>query len=80
MGFKINSERVKFRKKYCKVIKNRSDNDALIKLVRLLANLMTVEKIGTDFIINRMAYFKDILRKTKAILSFKSLDVHSVTY
>ena len=57
---------------------HRSDNDALIKIIRLLANLMTVEKIGIDFIANRMVYYKDILKKIKVFFSTKDIDVHNV--
>lgn len=56
----------------------RSDTDALIKLIRLLANLMTVEKIGTDFITNRMVYYKDILKKIKIVFTTRDIDIHSV--
>lgn len=39
---------------------------------------MTVEKIGTDFITNRIVYYKDILKKMKAIFSTRDIDIHSV--
>ena len=39
---------------------------------------MTVEKIGIDFIMNRMVYFKDILKKMKIVLSTKDIDAHAV--
>lgn len=39
---------------------------------------MTVEKIGVDFITNRMVYYKDILKKMKVVLSTKDIDAHAV--
>lgn len=43
-----------------------------------MANLMTVEEIGMDFITNRMVYYKDTLKKLKMVFTTKDIDVHSV--
>jgi len=39
---------------------------------------MTVEKIGVDFIMNRMVYYKDILKKIKMVFATKDIDAHNV--
>lgn len=41
---------------------------------------MTVEKIGTDFITNRMVYYKDILKKIKIVFTTRDIDIHSVSF
>lgn len=47
--------------------------DAMIKIIRLIANLMTVEEIGLDLIKNKNSFYKDIIKKLKLILQNKDI-------
>lgn len=59
-------------------MKKESDVDALVKIIRLLANLFTVNEIGQDIYVNRAAHFKDLVRKLKELLEKKcSLAQHA---
>lgn len=51
-----------------KAMQKESDQSALIKIVRLIANLLTVEEIGQDIINVKANYYKDMIMKIKLIL------------
>jgi ABC-type transporter Mla maintaining outer membrane lipid asymmetry ATPase subunit MlaF len=52
-------------------MKKESDIDALVKIIRLIANLFTVNEIGQDIYVNRGIHFKDLIRKLKELLEKK---------
>lgn len=49
-------------------MKKESDVEALVKIIRLLANLFTVNEIGQDIYLNRGIHFKDMMKKLKDLL------------
>ncbi|KAL4489170.1 hypothetical protein ABPG73_005657 [Tetrahymena malaccensis] len=51
-----------------KIMQKESDSEALIKLLRLIANLMTVQEIGTHLITKKGVYYHDLIKKCKLIL------------
>jgi hypothetical protein len=50
-----------------------NDQDAQIKLIRLLANLFTLDKIGIDFITKHTPKYKAILQKLNNLISEKKI-------
>lgn len=42
-----------------------------MKIIRLLANLFTVNEIGQDIYLNRGNHFKDLIKKLKELLEKK---------
>ena len=68
MGFQIIIKRVKIKYNY---ILFRSDSEALMKIIRLIANLLTVEEIGNDIVIKKGIYYKDLVKKLKMLLTKK---------
>jgi hypothetical protein len=59
-----------------KTLEKENDSDALLKLMRLLANLMTIPQIGSDFVSKKENYFKDLLKKVKGLLDTKNIESH----
>ena len=56
----------------------KEDNlDAFLKIMRMLANFMTIPQIGQDFFSKKEIYFKDVLKKVKFILENKK-DQHEL--
>lgn len=53
-----------------------NDSDALLKIMRLFANLLTIPQIGQDFATKKELYFKDLLKKLKGLLDTKSIEKH----
>ena len=53
------------------VMKKESDVEALVKIIRLLANLFTITEIGTDIYVNRGIQFRDMVKKLKILLERK---------
>ena len=53
-------------------------NDAQIKLIRLLANLFTLEKIGIDFITKNLPKYKYLLQKLNELLAEKKIKGNEV--
>lgn len=53
--------------------------DAIVKLVRLMANLLTYEKIGIDFIAKYPEKYKFMIRNITAIVKNKSVDKDAVS-
>ena len=52
-------------------MKKESDVEALVKIIRLLANLFTVNERGQDIYLNRGVHFKDLMKKLKDLLEKK---------
>lgn len=50
------------------VMKKESDVEALVKIIRLIANILTVNEIGMDIYINKGIQFKDLIKKLKILL------------
>ena len=55
------------------------DIDALIKLIRLIANLFTLEEIGLDFVQKRATNYKELLRKLNDLINKKDVKKHAVS-
>lgn len=53
------------------VMKKESDVDALVKIIRLLANLFTVNEIGQDIYMNKGLHFKGMIKRLKDLLEKK---------
>jgi hypothetical protein len=53
---------------------NRNDQDALIKIIRLIANLLTVEEIGYDLFKNKKLIYRDLVKKVRNLIHEKSID------
>jgi hypothetical protein len=49
----------------------------LIKIIRLIANLVTVDEIGNDLLQTKSVYFKDLLKKLRHIIGNKSIEKDS---
>ena len=50
------------------VMKKQSDIEALVKIIRLIANLFTVNEIGMDIYLNKGIQFRDFIKKLKILL------------
>ena len=59
-------------------INGRTDMDALIKIIRLIANLFTLEQIGVDYITKHRKGYKAILNKLNDLIAKKDAKNHSV--
>lgn len=53
-------------------IKKESDIEAIIKIIRLIANIFTVNEIGKDIYMNDSASYKELIKKMKTLLEKKS--------
>ena len=62
------------------VMKKESDIDAIIKIIRLIANLFTVASIGTDIYTNDSKSYRELILKLKSLLEKKNMEQHSVTH
>ena len=60
-----------------KQIEKEGDMEALMMMMRMMANLLTIEQIGLDFTQKKEIYYKDILKKTKFILENVKIATHS---
>ena len=56
-----------------KIMKTESDLEALIKLIRLIANLLTVENIGYDIITNKSNIYKELIKRLVILLTNKEI-------
>ena len=54
------------------VMKKESDVEALVKIIRLIANIFTVNEIGMDIYINKGIQFRDLIKKLKILLEKKA--------
>ncbi|KRX07299.1 Armadillo-type fold [Pseudocohnilembus persalinus] len=59
-----------------KQLQKENDVEALIKIIRLIANLLTVEDIGQDLIKNKNMYYKDLIKKLKQLIHGKDIQLH----
>ena len=54
------------------VMKKENDIEALVKIIRLIANLLTVSEIGNDiYTTNQGVLFRDLIKKLKILLEKK---------
>lgn len=54
------------------VMKKENDIEALVKIIRLIANLLTVSEIGNDIYTNNQGVlFRDLVKKLKILLEKK---------
>lgn len=53
-------------------IKKQSDIEAIIKIIRLIANIFTVNQIGKDIYMNDPNSFRELVKKLKGLLQKKS--------
>jgi hypothetical protein len=61
-------------------MKKESDIDALMKIVRLIANLFTVSEIGQHIYREHSTNYKDLIKTIKLLLEGKSsIEKHSVS-
>jgi hypothetical protein len=56
-----------------------SDKEVLIKIIRLIANIITVDKIGSDLYMNRRHNFIEIAKKLIAVLRDKQIGKDNVS-
>ena len=49
-------------------IKKESDIDCAIRIIRLMANLLTVPSIGEDIYMNHSNCYRELLKKLKKLL------------
>ena len=54
-----------------KIMKAESDLEALIKLIRLIGNLLTVENIGYDVITNKQNIYRELIKRLVVLLTNK---------
>ncbi len=52
--------------------------DALIKIIRLIANLFTLDQIGVDYITKNRKGYKTVLNKINDLIGKKDAKSHSV--
>ena len=53
-------------------MKKENDIEALVKIIRLIANLLTVSEIGNDiYTTNQGVLFRDLVKKLKILLEKK---------
>ncbi len=60
-------------------MKKESDIEAIIKIIRLIANIFTVAQIGSDIYVNDSKSFKELIIKLKGILERKNIANHAVS-
>lgn len=53
-------------------IKKESDIEAIIKIIRLIANIFTVNEIGRDIYMNDSGSYRELMKKLKGLLEKKS--------
>ena len=56
-----------------KIMKAESDMEALIKLIRLIGNLLTVENIGYDVITNKQNIYRELIKRLVVLLTNKEI-------
>jgi len=56
-----------------KIMKAESDLEALIKLIRLIGNLLTVENIGYDVITNKQNIYRELIKRLVVLLTNKEI-------
>jgi hypothetical protein len=49
-------------------IKKESDIEAIIKIIRLIANIFTVTQIGEDIYMNDSQSYKEVIKKLRGLL------------
>ena len=54
------------------VMKKENDIEALVKIIRLIANLLTINEIGMDIYVNKGIQFRDLIKKLKILLEKKA--------
>ena len=56
-----------------KIMKAEYDLEALIKLIRLIGNLLTVENIGYDVITNKQNIYRELIKRLVVLLTNKEI-------
>ena len=56
-----------------KIMKAESDLEALIKLIRFIGNLLTVENIGYDVITNKQNIYRELIKRLVVLLTNKEI-------
>jgi hypothetical protein len=54
----------------------RSDTDALVKLIRLIGNLLTVPAIGCDILSNHLTLYRDLVKKLRMLVHNRDVETH----
>ena len=63
-----------------KIMKAESDLEALIKLIRLIGNLLTVENIGYDVITNKQNIYRELIKRLVVLLTNKEIATESFAF